>query len=29
VIAEIDAAMEAAVDYTKIKAPPIKPMLIH
>ena len=29
VIAEIDATIEAGIDYSKIKAPPIKPMMIH
>ena len=29
VISEIDAALEQNIDYGKIKAPPIKPMLLH
>lgn len=29
IIAEIDANLEAGIDYSKIKAPPIKPMILH
>lgn len=29
IIGEIDEALEASIDYSKIKAPPLKPMLLH